>query len=144
LEAYRLSTPKLADMPFEGRVQVTAGATIERRRARLPARSVRVATDQPLGDLAISLFEPAAPDSFFQWGFFLGCLQRTEYFDAYIMEPTARKMLEADPALKREFEAKLADDAKFAADPQARLDFFYRRSPYYDERYLLYPVLREP
>jgi hypothetical protein len=53
-------------------------------------------------------------------------------------------MLAADPALSAEFEAKLAADPKFAADPEARLDFFYRRTPYFDERYLLYPVLREP
>jgi hypothetical protein len=144
VESYRFGEPKLATAPFEGRVQVTAPATVERRVERFAAGSVRVPTDQPLGDLAISLFEPAAPDSFFQWGFFLSCLQRTEYVDGYIMEPTARWMLGNDPALKKEFEAKLASDPKFAADPAARLDFFYRRTPYYDERYRLYPVMREP
>jgi hypothetical protein len=60
------------------------------------------------------------------------------------MEPTARRMMESDPALKAEFEAKLASDPAFAADPDARLAFFYRRTPYYDDSYLLYPVRREP
>ena len=32
--------------------------------------------------------------------------------------------------------------AEFAADPQARLDFFYRRHPSWDERRDLYPVYR--
>ncbi len=49
-------------------------------------------------------------------------------------------MLAGDPKLKAEFEAKLAADPKFAADPTARLTWFYARSKFYDERYLLYPV----
>ena len=40
-------------------------------------------------------------------------------------------------------EAKLAADPKFAADPDARLGWFYARTPYYDDRYRLYPVGRE-
>jgi hypothetical protein len=143
VETDRLSDVVLADEPFEGRLAVKATATPERRRERMPAGSARVPTDQPLGDLAIALLEPASGDSFFQWGFFLDCLQRTEYAEAYVMEPTARAMLAADPALVAEFETKLAADPEFAADPRARLDFFYRRTPYYDERALLYPVARE-
>ena len=53
-------------------------------------------------------------------------------------------MLEADPALAREFRERLASDPKFAADPKARLDFFYRRSPYFDATYRLYPIARVP
>lgn len=49
-------------------------------------------------------------------------------------------MLAGDPKLKAEFEAKLAADPKFAADPTARLTWFYARSKFYDDRYLLYPV----
>ena len=39
-----------------------------------------------------------------------------------------------------EFEARMAADPKFAADPAARLQWFYERSPFRDSRYLLYPV----
>lgn len=49
-------------------------------------------------------------------------------------------MLADDPKLKAEFEAKLASDPKFAADPTARLQWFYARTKFHDERYLLYPV----
>ena len=34
------------------------------------------------------------------------------------------------------------EDPKFAADPQARLEFFYRLHSAWDERYGLYPVMR--
>jgi hypothetical protein len=143
VEMVRLSGVELAREPFEGRVRVTASAAAEARREAMPAGAVRVPTDQPLGDFVVAMLEPAAPDSFFQWGFFLACLQRTEYAEDYVMEPMARAMLAEDPALAAEFEAKLASDAAFAADPRARLDFFYRRTPFYDERAGLYPVGRE-
>ena len=48
--------------------------------------AVRVPTDQPLGDLAILLLEPAAPDSFFAWGFFNEILQPTEYVEGYVID----------------------------------------------------------
>jgi hypothetical protein len=37
---------------------------------------------------------------------------------------------------------KLMDDPKFAVNPAARLEFFYRRHPSWDERLNLYPVMR--
>jgi hypothetical protein len=143
VELLRLADPVLASEPFEGRVTVTAVATPERATRTFPPGSVRVPTDQPLGDLAVMLLEPDAPDSFFQWGFFLACLQRTEYVEGYVMEPLAERMLANDPELAAEFEAALAADAELAADPQARLEWLYRRSPWHDAEYGLYPVARE-
>jgi hypothetical protein len=52
------------------------------------------------------------------------------------------RLVTADPALAAAFRKKLADDPAFAKDPDARLDFFYRRSPSWDERLDLYPVMR--
>jgi murein tripeptide amidase MpaA len=143
VEMYRLADAKIDPDPFEGRVRVSAGAVPERRVETFPPGSVRVPVDQPLGVLAVLLLEPASPDSFLQWGFFLEVLQRTEYVEAYIMEPTARAMLEADPSLEAEFERKLRDDPALAADPRARLHWFYERTPYFDDRWNLYPVARE-
>jgi len=62
--------------------------------------------------------------------------------EPYVAEEVARAMLAKDPALRARFEQKLRDDADFAANPRARLDFFYRLHPSWDERYNLYPVLR--
>jgi hypothetical protein len=59
-----------------------------------------------------------------------------------VAEEVARGMLAQDPALKAAFERRLASDAAFAKDPQARLDFFYRRHASYDQHYRMYPVLR--
>jgi hypothetical protein len=143
VKMYRLNDPKLAGEPFEGRVRVTATPVEEKRREKFAPGSVRVPTDQPLGDLAIALLEPSGPDSFFQWGFFHEVLQRTEYIDAYIMEPMARRMLDADPKLRDEFTKKLAADKEFASSPAKRLDWFHAKTPYFDERWRLYPVGKE-
>jgi len=101
-----------------------------------------VSTDQALGTLAVVLLEPQAADSLFQWGYFSEILQRTEDFEPYVMEPMARAMFEADPALRTEFAAKLEADTDFAGDATARLRWFYERTPYYDEEYRVYPVYR--
>jgi hypothetical protein len=140
---YRVADAKIEAEPVEGRVRVAATPVPERRREIYPPGSVRIPTDQPLGDLAVLLLEPASPDSFFQWGFFLSILQRTEYVEAYVMEPMAERMLAEDPELKAEYDKALAADPAFAADPQARLQWFYRRTPFADERHRLYPVGRE-
>ena len=140
---YRLNDPKFDAQPFEGRFRVTATPVEEKRREKFPPGSVRVPTDQPLGDLAIALLEPAGPDSFFQWGFFHEVLQRTEYIDAYIMEPTAERMMQADPKLREAFTKKLAEDKEFASSPAKRLEWFHEKTPFYDDRWRLYPVARE-
>ncbi len=129
--------------PFEGHVQLTARPVATRRTERFPAGSVRVLTDQPLGDLAVVLLEPASVDSFFQWGFFNEILQPTEYIEGYILEPMAEKMLAGDPKLAAEFRAKLESDEAFRASAKERLRWFYARTPFFDDRWNLYPVARE-
>ena len=139
----RLHDPHYTTPQFEGHVRVTASTTAERRREHYPAGSVRVSTDQPLGTLATLLLEPASPDSLFQWGFFDSILSPTEYVEGYIMEPMAERMLAEDPKLAEEFRARVESDAAFRGDPRARLQWFYERTPFYDERAMLYPVGRE-
>jgi hypothetical protein len=142
VEMYRIRDAKLDEF-FEGHARMKATPVAEKRTMTWAPGSVRVPADQPLGDLASMLLEPASPDSFFQWGFFLEVLQRVEYAEAYVIEPMAKAMLEEDPALRAEFAKKLADDAAFRGDPAARLRWFYDRSPYADTMLMLYPVGRE-
>ena len=144
LEMYRLLSPRTQSREgipaFEGRVTLATEVKAERRQETFPVGSVRVPTDQPLGDLAMALLEPESADSLFAWGFFLEIHQRTEYIEGYVLAPTAEGMLTDDARLEAEFEARLADDPDFAADPTARMRWFYERTPYYDDRYWLYPV----
>lgn len=144
LSMARLPGAKLAARANEGRVGIVPGKAVwETRTVVMPVGSVRVPVDQPLGELAVLLLEPESDEGFFAWGFFPEILQRTEYIEGYAIAPLAQRMLDADPALKAAFEAKLAADPAFAANPDARLGWFYDRTPYSDDQYLLYPVGRE-
>lgn len=144
VEMYRLGEPQYSEEPFEGRLRVAAEAAPTLIEYSFAPGSARISTDQPLGVLAALLLEPASPDSYFQWGFFTGIFQRTEYAESYVLEPLAEQMLANDPALRQEFEERLADDEEFAASPRQRLTWFYERSPLLDPRWRLYPVGREP
>jgi len=130
---------------FEGHVRIDPG-TPEKQvmEATFPTGSFRVDTDQPLGKLVVLMLEPEAPDSFLQWGFFLEIFNRTEYAEAYVLEPLAQAMLEEIPGLRQRFEQKLAGDEAFAASSYLRLMWFYEQTPFYDQRFLLYPVARIP
>jgi hypothetical protein len=143
VETYRLDDAKVAGEPFEGHSLVAVTPVPLARRVTFPAGSVRVSTDQPLGDLAMLLLEPGSPDSFFRWGFMLELLERTEYVEEYVMEPMAGRMLEADPALRQSFQDKLRDDAAFRGDADARLSWFYQRTPFFDSEWRVYPIGRE-
>jgi Zinc carboxypeptidase len=140
---YRIREPRLASEVFEGRVAVSARFESERRRETFARGAARVPTDQPLGDFAMLLLEPASPDSFFAWGFFHEVLRPTEYAEAYVMEPMAERMLAEDRELRASFERKLAEDQAFRDDPSARLQWLYEKTPFFDDRALLYPIARE-
>jgi hypothetical protein len=137
---HHLSDIELGTEPYEGHLRVSATSTLEPRSVIYPPGSVRVPTDQPLGDLAVVLLEPKSADSFFQWGFFPEVLQRAEYVEEYVMEPLAARMLQQDPSLRDAFAARLEEDPDFAADPQQRLQWFYERTPYFDQQWRYYPV----
>ena len=127
--------------PFEGRFRVSASFDY------VPATNVdldgwfEVSTQQKVGELAVHLLHPEAPDSFFAWGEFNSIFQRTEYMENYALIPFAEKMLADDPKLAQEFDKKVNQDKDFAKNADARLNWLYEHSPFYDQAYLKYPVL---
>ncbi len=144
VDMLRLVDPTVAGRTNEGHVQTSVKTVeVERRDWTFPAGSARVLTDQPLGDVVVLLLEPQSSESFFAWGMIPEVLNRVEYIEGYAIAPLADRMLAADPALKAEFEAKLAAEPEFAANGDARLQWFYERTPFHDDRYRLYPIARE-
>ena len=142
-ERHRFSKVEWAPRPFEGRHLVTTlESSLEPVDTEVPAGSWLIDMDQPRARLAALLLEPASGDSLVRWGFFDTIFEEKEYAEARVLERIAREMLAADAALKREFEKRVASDAAFAGDPQARLRFFYERSPYFDQAWMRYPVIR--
>lgn len=143
VEMYRITDYKFENVPFEGHMQVKAKTILETQSKLFPVGSVYIAADQPLGDLVMLLLEPTSEDSFFSWGFFNSIFQRTEYIEAYIMEPMAKKMLDESPELQKEFEQKKLKDKDFENNPNAIMSWFYSKTKYYDSTYLLYPIGRD-
>lgn len=142
LQAFRDETPTFAATPVEGRQRLTVDGEWAAETHDIDAGALFVPIAQPKARLAMSLLEPMAPDSLLAWGHFNNAFERKEYMEDYVAEDVAREMLARDPALRAAFEDKLKTDAKFAADPNARLEFFYRRHSAWDERFGLYPVMR--
>jgi hypothetical protein len=128
---------------FEGRSRTAVTGAWHDEPRDIGAGTLFVPIAQPKARLVMSLLEPQAPDSFASWGFFDAAFEKKEYLENYVAEEVARQMLEQDPALRKEFERRLHEDAAFAGNPEARLEFFHRRHPSWDERYGLYPVYRQ-
>jgi hypothetical protein len=142
VEAFRATRVSFGKAPFEGRFTATLEGEWKNERQDLPAGSLIVPIAQPKARLVLTLLEPRAEDSFAAWGFFNASFEQKEYMEPYVAEQVGKEMLATDPAVAAEFKRRLATDAEFARSPQARLDFFYRRHPAYDQRMNLYPVFR--
>ncbi|HEU4662493.1 MAG TPA: M14 family metallopeptidase [Dokdonella sp.] len=143
VERYRLGAPRWSSSPFEGH-HMLEGFTLanERVEADFAAGAVLVPLDQPAANVAVGLLEPRASDSLLAWGLLDTVFEQKEYADARVAERLAREMLAKDPALQKAFDERLADPA-FAKSPQARLAFFYERSPWYATQNVgLYPIVR--
>ena len=142
VESYRFANVVWPQGPFEGRQMPTFTSEAIRESRIFPAGSVIVPLAQPSARLAMNLLEPQAPDSFVRWGFFNSVFEQKEYGEHYVLEKLAREMMANDPALSLEFAERLSSDRDFAASPADRLQFFYRRSVYWDKYINLYPVGR--
>lgn len=141
-ETYRLTQPVWQASSFEGRHPLRLTVTPVTEVRTLPVGSVVVSLDQPGARVAIHLLEPGAPDALVAWGMFDAIFEQKEYAEGYVLEKLAREMLARDPALKVEFEKRLASDQAFRESPRARLNFFFERSPYKDKAIGAYPVVR--
>jgi murein tripeptide amidase MpaA len=142
VERYRCAGMEWQGPPFEGRHPLFRGegagaepgrfgaCVLTTETVMFPAGSVVVPLNQRLSEVAIHWLEPEAPDSALRWGFFDPIFEQREYGEAYVLEKLARENLASDPALKAEFEHRVQTDPRFAANPQARLEFFYDRSPW--------------
>jgi hypothetical protein len=142
VHAFRVEKITRKPESFEGRTMSELSGRWGPETRALPAGSLFVPIAQPLARLVMNLLEPQAPDSMASWGSFDAAFEIKEGMEAYVAEALAREQLAINPALAAAFEAQLRSDPAFAASPEQRLNFFYRRHASWDERAGLYPVLR--
>jgi hypothetical protein len=144
-EGYRLTNVKFDTRVQEGHLAATFDAKLVKQKVNVPAGAYWISMKQPLARLVMAMLEPQAPDSLAHWGLMLPIFETTGFREPvgeYLSEPIARKMMADNPELRKQFEAKLAADPQFAADRQARLQWWYQQSKYEPADTSLYPILR--
>ncbi len=144
IEIYKFKNIEFPKYPYEGRFSPNFQYDILKEKVEISAGTFVISTNQRNAGLIAHLLEPKSRDSFLKWGFFNIIFERKEYFEEYAMEPIAEKMADENPKLKDEFLNKLKTDEQFRNNPRQRLNFFYERSPYYDKKHNVYPVMRVP
>ncbi len=136
----RFKDVQFRNTPFEGRMTVTFQCDTLTEECTYPAGTVVVETRQRAARLIAALLEPGSPSSLVYWGYFNAVFEQKEYAESYVMEKLAREMAARDPALLAEFQKKKETDAGFAKSPRNILNWFYARSPWWDDRKDIYPV----
>lgn len=130
-------------MAYEGHyLHKNIQATRKLKRISVHAGDVLVPMGRSTDRYVMEALESRAEDGFFAWNFFDAILQQKEWFDGYVFEDMAARLLAHDPGLRAAFEAKRESDPAFAKDADAQLVWLYRRSPWMEPTWRKYPVLR--
>lgn len=141
VKRYRFSDVKFSERPYEGRFIPSFKVEEFYETVFLPKGTFFVPTDQRTLRIIVNLLEPKSDDSFVKWGFINSIFEQKEYFESYVMEKVAEEMLKNDKDLKDEFEKLLQSDENFRKNPYQRLNFFYKKSPYWDKNFNVYPII---
>lgn len=143
VENYHFTDVSWQGRPYEGCHKINRMAfETKTQRKSFPAGTILVPTNQPKARLIAYLLEPEADGSLLEWGFFDVIFEQKEYAESYVMEPLARRMLDSIPGLKQAFLLKKQNDKAFAESSWAQLNWFYKQTPWWDEKYMVYPVSR--
>jgi hypothetical protein len=143
VESYHIADYKTATNAYEGHYP--------HRETKVTPKTEKIAfhkgdcifpTKQPGIKYLLETLEPETVDSFFNWNFFDTMLQQKEGYSDYVFEDLAAQLLRENPNLKAALENQKSEDAKFAASPEAQLDWIYKNSIYYEKAHLQYPVYR--
>lgn len=143
VEIYKFTKVDWRDEPYEGR-SIIKNMTFETKKTKIlfPKGSMIVSMNQPLAKVIAHLLEPYGNGSLVEWGFFNQIFEQKEYAESYVMEPLARKMLDSIPGLRTEYELKKQSDSVFAKDSWEQLNWFYSKTPWWDQKYMVYPIGR--
>jgi hypothetical protein len=142
VQSGRFHNVRWSQRSYEGHHKLTYDLTDTIETCTFAAGTVLVEMNQRAAKVVAHLLEPASPDSYVAWGFFDAYFEQKEYAESYVMETMAREMMKQNPFLKTEFEQKKISDKAFASDPDAMLNWFFSKSPYWDSHFDRYPIGR--
>ncbi|WP_430400886.1 M14 family zinc carboxypeptidase [Flavobacterium sp.] len=143
VESYKIASYETSKSSYEGHYgHYNTVVTKSTEKVQFRKGDLMINTQQAGVKYLMETLEPEAVDSYFNWNFFDPILQQKEYFSAYVFEDLAKEILDKNPKLKAEFEAKKKSDNSFAENGAWQLDWVYKHSPYYEKAHLQYPVYR--
>jgi hypothetical protein len=143
VQCYRIENFQTSPRPYEGH-HLNSGTKVSTSNKKISFRKGDwlIPMNQPANRFLIETLEPQGEDSYFTWNFFDPILGQKEGYSDYAFEETAVALLKANPELQSKLEQRKTADSAFAKSGRAQLDFVYQNSPYYEPRYLQYPVYR--
>jgi len=101
-----------------------------------------IPTDQRAKRYIVETLEPQATDSYFNWNFFDGILNRKEGFSDYVFEDEAAELLKKDPSLRTALVKAIEADPALKTNAFGQLNFIYERSKYGEPWANVYPVVK--
>jgi len=143
VEIYKIDTYQTGKNAYEGHYghyNTTVKKNVEKMEFR--AGDYKISTNQLGVKYILETLEPEAVDSYFNWNFFDTILQQKEGYSSYVFEDLAKQILDENPTLKQEFEAKKQIDKAFAENGGDQLYWVYKHSKYFEKEYMMYPVFR--
>ncbi len=142
-KVYRIKSYETVQSPYEGHyLHYNTQTDIKTEQVSVKKGDYMIDTQQNSVRYLLETLEPSAPDSFFNWNFFDTILQQKEGFSPYVWEDMAEDLLNENPIIKAQFDAKKASDSNFANNWYAQLDWIHKQSPNYEKSHLRYPVVR--
>ncbi len=140
VQTYQFDNVKFSSTPYEGRQQILSYSyeIVEKEKTYQPGSFI-IDMSQGAAQLALHALEPDAPSSLLRWGFFNTIFEQKEYAESYVMEKLAREMLENSSELKQKYEKEVKGNPDYNS-PFKILNWFYKHSPYWDDRINEYPV----
>lgn len=143
VEAYKIEHYSTAINPYEGHYpHYNTKVGRSNQKVNFTAGDILVPTNQKGLRYLLETLEPEATDSFFNWNYFDAILQQKEGFSPYVFEDIALEILQDSLEMKAQFLLKKEMDSIFAGDWYAQLDWIYKRSKYYEQEHLQYPIYR--
>jgi hypothetical protein len=143
VEAYHIDDYKSSVLPYEKHHKNSSvKVSVAKTKLKFLKGDFYIPMNQTADRYIAEMLEPTGDDSFFAWNFFDAILQQKEGYSDYRWEDVAAQYLKNNPELQKKLENKKANDAKFALNASAQLDFIYKNSPYYEPAHLRYPVYR--
>jgi hypothetical protein len=143
VDAYHIDDYKSSQKPYEKHHKNNGvKITVSKKQIKFLKGDFYIPMNQRANRYITEMLEPTGDDSFFAWNFFDAILQQKEGYSDYRWEDVAATVLRNDPALQKKLTDKKLEDATFASNASAQLDFIYKNSPYYEPAHLRYPVFR--